>query len=147
MKFKKLVESKKLVTIGNKQYEVRYTQPSSSELASYSNESGLEYLGTIKYRGKVYDRYDTGFGNLSNGVLVPRTSSDVASELARNLFIDLYDTNWEEFYESREAGIADMLNAVKYHRDVLIDLVKQDEDLSDEQKNDYINQLSSLETY
>ena len=37
-----------------------------------------------------------------------------------------------------------MLNAVKYHREVLIDLIKQDEDLSDEQKNDYINQLKSL---
>lgn len=68
------------------------------------------------------------------GVLVPRTSSDAASELARNLFIDLYDANWEESYASREEGIADMLNAVKYHREVLIDLIKQDEDLSDEQK-------------
>ena len=144
MKFKKLVESKKLVTIGNKQYEIRYTQPASSELASYNNENGLEYLGTIKYRGKVYDHYDTGFSNLSKGVLVPRTSSDAASELARNLFIDLYDANWEESYASREEGVADMLNAVKHHREVLIDLIKQDEDLSDEQKDDYINQLKSL---
>lgn len=144
MKFKKLVESKKLVTIGNKQYEIRYTQPASSELASYNNENGLEYLGTIKYKGKVYDRYDTGFSNLFNGVLVPRTSSDAASVLARNLFIDLYDANWENFYASKEEGIADMLNAVKYHREVLIDLIKQDEDLSDEQKDDYINQLKSL---
>ena len=77
MKFKKLVESKKLVTIGNKQYEIRYTQPSSSELASYNNENGLEYLGTIKYRGKVYDRYDTGFSNLFNGVLTIKGNEDL----------------------------------------------------------------------
>ena len=147
MRFKKLNESNKTVTIGNRQYEIRYTKPTASEMASYSNENGLEYLGAVKYRGKVYDRYDNGFDNLSKGILVPRTSSDAASELARNLFIDLYDVNWEEFYASRDEGVKDMENAVKYHREVLIDLIKQDEDLSDEQKDDSIGQLSSLEVY
>lgn len=147
MRFKRLNESKKVVTLGNRQYEIRYSKPTAAEMASYSNENGLEYLGAVTYRGKVYDRYDTGFGNLSNGVLVPRTSSDAASELARNLFIDLYDANWEEFYASRDEGIKDMENAVKYHREVLIELIKRDMDLSADQKDDYISRLSSLEVY
>ena len=40
-----------------------------------------------------------------------------------------------------------MENAVKYHREVLIELIKRDVDLSADQKDDYISQLSSLEVY
>ena len=39
-------------------------EPKASKMASYSNEYGLEHIMTVRVDGKVYEIYDSGFGNM-----------------------------------------------------------------------------------
>ena len=49
---------------GGDSVPIRTKEYLNGKLASPSNEYGLERLGTVKYKGKVYDYYDSGFGNM-----------------------------------------------------------------------------------